>query len=50
MRHNINNVMDLAHGDVELDIMATDDEIKTTNKRTVKSMARPRKKVTKKKQ
>ena len=50
LRHNINNVMDLAHGDMDLDIMSTVDEIKTANKRPVKTAARPRKKVTTKKQ
>ena len=50
LRHNINNVIDLAHGDMELDIMSTVDEVKPSKKRPVKAEARSRKKaVTKKK-
>lgn len=33
LRHNINHIMDVASGDVELDLMATDSEIKPVRRR-----------------
>ena len=49
LRHNLGNVMDLAQGDIELDIMSTADEVKTQKKRPVKTVARSRKVATSKK-
>lgn len=49
LRHNINNIMGLANGDVELDIMSTVDEVNTSKKRPVKTVVRSRKKVVTKK-
>ena len=33
LRHHVNHVMDVANGDAEVDIMATDDEVAPTKKR-----------------
>lgn len=33
LRHHVNHVMDVANGDTEVDIMATDDEVAPTKKR-----------------
>ncbi len=35
LRRNVNNVMDIANGEMELDIMSTTDEVSTTKKRPV---------------
>ena len=34
LRKNVNNIMDIANGDMELDIMATDDEVQPAPTRT----------------
>lgn len=43
LRHNINNVMDLAHGDIELDVMSTVDQVKPKKTRPVTTTVRSRK-------
>ncbi len=39
LRHHVNHVIDVANGNSEIDILATDDEIKPTRQRKVKSKA-----------
>ena len=47
LRHNVNHIMDVANGDVDIDIMATDDDVRVTRPR--KSVAKTRKTTAKKK-
>jgi len=47
LRDNVNHIMDVANGDVDIDIMATDDEVRVTRPR--KSVVKTRKTTAKKK-
>lgn len=48
LRHNVNHIMDVANGDAELDIMATDDEVRVSRPRrktnTTKSVTKTKRK------
>lgn len=40
LRRNVNHVMDVATGNVELDVMSTEDEVKTSRARSAKATSR----------